>query len=68
MTGDHREDGYNEVEVMKNYAIENGVPSEDIFMDHAGFSTYESVYRAKEIFKVNTMVIVMKNKDLILHY
>ena len=51
MSGDHGSMYYNEVAVMKNYAIKAGVPSEDIFMDHAGFSTYESMYRAKNIFK-----------------
>ena len=39
MSGDHGSEYYNEVSVMKNYAIKQGVPSEDIFLDHAGFST-----------------------------
>lgn len=56
MSGDHGKEGYDEVNVMKQYAIEKGVPSEDIFMDHAGFSSYDSVYRAKEIFKVKKMI------------
>ena len=43
MSGDHGREEYDEVNVMKQYAINAGVPSEDIFMDHAGFSTYESV-------------------------
>ena len=43
---------------MLNYAIEKGVPKNDIFCDHAGFSTYESMYRAKTIFKVKRMVVV----------
>ena len=51
MSGDHGRAEYDEVNIMKNYAIERGVKSEDIFMDHAGFSTYESIYRAKAIFK-----------------
>ena len=50
MSGDHGKEEYDEVNVMKSYAIEKGVPSKDIFMDHAGFSTYESVYRSKEVF------------------
>ena len=50
MSGDHGSKYYNEVQVMKDYAIARGVPSEDIFMDHAGFSTYDTMYRAKEIF------------------
>ena len=58
MSGDHGRKDYDEVNVMKSFAIEKGVPSEDIFMDHAGFSTYESLYRAKEIFKVESTVIV----------
>ena len=44
MSGDHGRAEYDEVNIMKNYAIERGVKSEDIFMDHAGFSTYECIY------------------------
>lgn len=64
MSGDHGREEYDEVNVMKNYAIELGVPSEDIFMDHAGFSTYESMYRAKEIFNVKKMLIVTQKYHL----
>ena len=46
MSGDHGRKEYNEVKIMKDYAIEKGIPSENIFMDHAGFSTYDSIYRA----------------------
>ncbi|MDD3174330.1 MAG: ElyC/SanA/YdcF family protein [Herbinix sp.] len=58
MSGDHGRIDYDEVNVMKQYAIDAGVPSEDIFMDHAGFSTYESLYRARDIFEVDKMIIV----------
>ncbi len=58
MSGDHGRVDYDEVNVMKQEAIDQGVPSSDIFMDHAGFSTYESIYRAKEIFGVDKMIIV----------
>ena len=58
MSGDHKTDYYNEVYVMKNYAISRGVKSEDIFLDHAGYSTYDSIYRAKYVFDVKKMVIV----------
>ncbi|MBQ4088173.1 MAG: YdcF family protein [Clostridia bacterium] len=58
MSGDHGRVHYDEVNAMKDYAIRQGVPSEDIFMDHAGFSTYESMYRAKEIFGVQNMIVV----------
>lgn len=58
MSGDHGSENYDEVNAMKSYAIEKGVPSERIFMDHAGFSTYETMYRARKIFEVNTAVVV----------
>ena len=64
MSGDHGDPYYNEVGAMKSYAVENGVPSEDVFMDHAGFSTYETVYRAKEIFQAKKVVIVTQGYHL----
>lgn len=64
MSGDHGSDEYDEVGAMKRYAIAAGVPSEDIFMDHAGFSTYESIYRAKEIFGVKKLIIVTQEYHL----
>ena len=64
MSGDHGRKGYDEVSIMKKFAIEKGVPSEDIFMDHAGFSTYESIYRAKEIFQAKKIIIVTQEYHL----
>lgn len=58
LSGDDGQIEYNEVEVMLEYAKAQGVPGKDIFLDHAGFSTYESVYRAQYIFGVKKMVIV----------
>ena len=64
MSGDHSIDNHDEVNTMKEYAINKGVPSEDIFMDHAGFSTYESIYRAKVIFRVKKAIIVTQKYHL----
>ena len=64
MSGDHGREGYDEVNIMKEYAVNKGIPSEDIFMDHAGFSTYESIYRAKEIFDADNIVIVTQEYHL----
>lgn len=64
MSGDHGRDEYDEVNVMKKYAISKGVNSENIFMDHAGFSTYDSIYRAKEIFKAKKVIIVSQRYHL----
>ena len=64
MSGDHGKKEYDEVNIMKSYAIEKGIPSENIFMDHAGFSTYESIYRAKDIFQAKKVVIVTQKYHL----
>lgn len=64
MSGDNGTDHYDEVTVMKNYAIGKGVPSAHIFKDHAGFNTYNSMYRADAIFEVEKMVIVTQQYHL----
>lgn len=58
VSGDHGTEDYDEVGVMKNYLADRGIPSERIFMDHAGFSTYDSLYRASEIFGAYRLMIV----------
>lgn len=58
LSGDHGRADYDEVGSMFHYALGQGVPQEDIFLDHAGFSTYESVYRARAIYGLERPVIV----------
>lgn len=58
MSGDHGTREYDEVNVMKQYAVDSGIPSENIFMDHAGFSTYESLYRTIKIFEAERVILV----------
>lgn len=64
MSGDHGQEDYNEVRTMKRYATDAGVASSHVFMDHAGFSTYESLYRAKHVFQVKRVVIVTQKYHL----
>lgn len=64
MSGDHGRKEYDEVAAMKQFAIDAGISSEDVFMDHAGFSTYESIYRAKEIFQADKILIVTQEYHL----
>ena len=58
LSGDNGTVEYNEVKAMKNYVVNAGVPASDVFLDHAGFSTYESMYRAKKIFGVKSAIVV----------
>ena len=64
MSGDHGQADYNEVGVMREYALNSGVPSEDIFLDHAGFSTYETMFRAARIFGIRKALIVTQKYHL----
>lgn len=64
MSGDHGSKYYNEVKTMKNYVVSKGVNPDNVILDHAGFSTYESAYRAKEIFGVEKAIIVTQKYHL----
>lgn len=64
MSGDHGRKNYDEVNVMKAFAVDAGIASEDVFMDHAGFSTYESMYRARDVFKAKRILIVTQEYHL----
>lgn len=64
VSGDHGRKDYDEVNAMKSFLKDKGVPGQDVFMDHAGFSTYESVYRAKDVFQVKRIIIVTQEYHL----
>lgn len=64
MTGDNSRAEYSEPDCMLAYALEQGVPREDIFLDFAGFSTYDSIYRAAEIFEVKKCIVVTQKYHL----
>ncbi len=64
LSGDNSRDDYNEPETMKRYCVENGVPEEDIVLDYAGFSTYESLFRARDVFCTENIIIVTQKYHL----
>ena len=64
ITGDHENDDYDEVTVMKNYLLDQGIPEEDIVLDNYGISTYDSIYRVKKIYKADKVVIVSQRYHL----
>ena len=64
LSGDHGKVDYDEVTAMKAYAMEQGVSEKDIFLDHAGFSTYETMYRAATIFGAQSCVVVTQRYHL----
>ena len=64
MSGDNRFENYNEPTVMKQTAIDLGVPAQDIVEDFAGRRTYDTCYRAREIFNVNRAVLVTQEFHL----
>lgn len=64
MSGDHGRADYDEVNAMREMAVQAGLPADDVFMDHAGFSTYESMYRARDVFGAKRIVIVSQKYHL----
>lgn len=64
ISGDHTSQTYDEVNVMKNYLLKQNIINDDIILDHAGISTYDSIYRAKEIFKAKKIIIVTQEYHL----
>ena len=57
ISGDHGRQGYDEVNTAKDFLLNKGIPKEDIFLDHAGFDTYDSLYRARDIFEAESLII-----------
>jgi vancomycin permeability regulator SanA len=64
MTGDNGTRYHDEVTPMRNLAIEEGVPSDDVIGDYAGFRTYESCYRARDVFGLSSVIAVSQNYHL----
>jgi SanA protein len=64
VSGDHGRKNYDEVNPIKEYLLKKDIPPEDIFLDHAGFDTYDSLFRAKYIFQVQSLTVVTQNFHL----
>lgn len=64
LSGDHGTTSYDEVNGMKSYLLKHGIDTRDIFLDHAGFDTYNSMIRAREIFKITDAIIVSQEFHL----
>lgn len=64
LSGDNRSADYNELATMDRVAQDLGAPAEAITLDYAGLSTYDSLYRAREIFGVTSLVIVTQDYHL----
>jgi vancomycin permeability regulator SanA len=64
VSGDHGQHRYDETNAMRDYLLERGVPIEDVFMDHAGFDTYDTMYRAREVFLVKDALVVTQGFHL----
>lgn len=64
VSGDHGRSTYDEVNVAKEYLLDQQVPAQDIFLDHAGFDTYDSLYRAKQIFAADDLLVVTQDFHL----
>ena len=64
VSGDHGRQEYDEVNAAKDYLLENNIPAKDIFTDHAGFDTYDSLYRARDVFEVKDVIVITQEFHL----
>lgn len=64
LSGDNSVKEYSEPDCMLEYALKQGVSAEDIFLDFAGFSTYDSIYRARAVFRADRLVVVTQKYHL----
>jgi SanA protein len=64
LSGDNGRDEYDEITVMKEYCTQHKVDSADIYLDYAGFDTYSTIYRAKNIFKIDSAILISQNYHL----
>lgn len=64
VSGDNSTDSNNEVNPVRLYLIREGIPDADIFLDHAGFDTYSTMYRARDIFGVTSLIVATQSFHL----
>lgn len=64
VSGDNGQEGYDEVNVMRRFLLNKGVAAEDIFLDHAGFDTYDTMYRARYVFGITDAIVVTQRYHL----
>lgn len=64
VTGDNGALSHDEVTPVREYLLDAGVPPQDIFLDHAGFDTYSSMYRARDVFQAHSLTIATQDFHL----
>jgi len=64
ISGDNSTNSHNEVNPARLYLLNKGVPDQDIFLDHAGFDSYSTLYRARDIFGVSSVLITTQSFHL----
>lgn len=63
-SGDNGTIHYNETKAMEKYFLDHGIQAQDIFLDYAGFDTYDSLYRARDVFQAQSLIVVTQNFHL----
>ncbi|MFW6108663.1 MAG: SanA/YdcF family protein [bacterium] len=64
LSGDHGQRSYDEVNAMRRYVLDAGVPEQDVFLDHAGFRTFDTLYRARDVFQIERCIVVTQRFHL----
>lgn len=64
LSGDHGQHTYDEVNAMRRHMVDAGIPPDDVFLDHAGFRTFDTMYRARDVFGVERAIVVTQRFHL----
>ena len=64
MSGDNSQANHNEVQAMKNFALNQGVPEDVMLLDHAGLNTLESCKQVKQTFNLNSIILITQKYHL----
>jgi SanA protein len=64
LSGDNGSDAHDELTVMKIYCFKNGIDTTKIYIDYAGFDTYSTMFRAKNIFKIDKAILITQEYHL----
>jgi SanA protein len=64
VSGDNSTVEHNEVDPARKYLVGLGIPAGDIYLDHAGFDTYSTMYRAQAIFGVTSAIVATQSFHL----
>ncbi len=64
LSGEKLHENFNEIDVMEKYLLDRGVKIEDTYLDGAGLDTYSTIYRTKNIYQFDKVILISQSYHL----